>query len=103
MVDAGEGGVVRDGLERRPGSVPVRGGRHFPAELYGRLVDPSLAAALLHEGVFGEVGVTGSDADEGVAWGRGFLSTLLGHFFHAVVVSQGDDLCGGERAALSWG
>lgn len=97
VVDAGEGGVVRDGLERRPGSVAVRGGGHFPAELDGGLVDASLGTALPHQGILGEVRVTGSHTDQGVAWGGGFPSALPGHFFHTVVVGQGDNLCGGKR------
>ena len=103
MADASEWRVVSDGFKRRPGSIPIRGGCDFPAELYRRLVDPSLAAAFLHDRVLGEVGVTRSDTDERIAWGRGFLSTVLGHFFHPVVISQGDDLYGCKTAAFAWG
>lgn len=101
MVDASERCVVSDGFKRRPGSAPVRGGCDFPAEPYRRLVDPSLAAAFLHDRVLGEVRVTRSDADERVARGRGFLSTVLGHFFHPVVIGQGDDLYGRTTAAFA--
>lgn len=103
MVDAGEWRVVGDRFKRRPGPVPIRGGCYFPAELYRRLVDPSLAAALLHDRVLGEVRVTGSDTDERVARGRGFLGTILGCFFHTIIISQGDDLYRGKTAAFTRG
>lgn len=92
MVDTGEWRVVGDGLEGRPGPVAVSGGGHFPAELHRRLVDASLNAALLHDSVFGEMGVAGRDADQRVARGGGFLDSLLGNLFHMVIVSKCNDL-----------
>lgn len=92
MVDTGEWRVVGDGLEGRPGPIAISGGGHFPAELHGRLVDASLIAALLHDSVFGEMGVAGRDTDQRVARGGGFLDSLLGNLFHMVIVSKCNDL-----------
>lgn len=102
MVDAGEWCVVSDGFKRWPGPIPICGGCYFPAKLYGRLVDPSLAAALLRDHELGEVRVTGSDTDERIAWRRGFLSTILGGFFHTVIISQGDNLYRCKIGAFAW-
>ena len=94
MVDTGEWRVVGDGLEGRPGPVAISGGGHFPAELHRCLVDASLIAALLHDSIFGEMGVAGRDADQRVARGGGFLDSLLGNLFHMVIVSKCNDLDG---------
>lgn len=92
VVDTGEWRVVGDGLEGRPGPVAISGGGHFPAELHRRLVDASLMAALLHDSIFGEMGVAGRDTDQRVARGGGFLDSLLGNLFHMVIVSKCNDL-----------
>lgn len=92
MVDTGERCVVGDGLEGRAGPVAISRGSHFPAELHGRLVDASLIAALLHDSIFGEMGVAGRDTDQRVARGGGFLDSLLGDLFHMVIISECNDL-----------
>lgn len=99
MVDAGERCVISDGLKGRPGPVAIGGRCHFPAELHRCLVDASLAAAILHDGIPREVGVTGSDTDQGVAWRRGFLDSFLRNLFHMIIVSKGDDLGESSRAS----
>jgi hypothetical protein len=92
VVDTGKWCVVSDRLKGRAGSIAIGGGSHFPAELNGRLVDASLVAALLHDGISGEVGVTRRDTDQWVAWRRGFLDSFLGNLFHVVIVSKCDNL-----------
>ena len=77
MVDAGEWCVISDGLKGRPSPVAIRGRCHFPAELHRCLIDASLAAAILHDGIPREVGVTRSDTDQRVARRRGFLNSFL--------------------------
>lgn len=99
VVDAGERCVISDGLEGRPSPVAIRGRCHFPAELHRCLVDASLAAAILHDGIPREVGVTGSDTDQWVAGRRGFLDAFLWNLFHMIIVSKGDDLEESSRAS----
>ena len=103
MVDTGEWRVVSDGLKGRPGPVAISGGGHFPAELHGRLVDASLTAALLHDGILGEMGVAGGDTDQRVARGGGFLDPLLGNLFHMVIVSKCDNLQRSNKASARGG
>lgn len=99
MVDAGEWRVVSDGLKGRPGPVAISGGGHLPAELHRCLIDASLAATLLHDGVLGEMGVTGGNANQWVAWGGGFLDSFLGNFFYVVIVSKCDNLQRSNKAS----
>lgn len=99
VVDAGERRVVGDGLKGRAGPVAISGGGHFPAELHRGLVDARLAAALLHDGVPGEMGVARGDTDQRVAWGGGFLDSLFGNLFHVVIVSESDNLQRSNKAS----
>lgn len=99
VVDTGEWRVVGDGLKGRAGPVAVGGGGHFPVELHRRLVDAGLAAALLHDGILGEMRVAGGDADQRVAWGGGFLDSFLGNLFHVVIVCKCDNLQRSNKAS----
>lgn len=98
VVDTGEWCVISNGLKGRPSPIAISGGSHFPAELHGCLVDASLATALLHDSIPREVGVTGSDTDQWVAWRWGFLDSFLCNLFHMIIVSKGDDLGESSRA-----
>lgn len=102
VVDASEWRVVCNGFKRWPGSIPIRGGCHFPAELDWRLVDSSFITALLHDGVLGEVQIARRYTDQWIAWWRGFLHTLFGHFLHMVIVCQGNHLQGCKTAEFTW-
>lgn len=99
MVDTGERCIVGDSLKGRPGPVAVGGGSHFPAELHRCLVDASLTAALLHDGILGEMRVTGGDTDQRVAWGGGLLDTVLVNLFYMVIVGQCDNLQRSNKAS----
>lgn len=99
VIDTGEWCVVSDRLKGRPGPVAISGGSHFPAELHGCLVDASLTAAFLHDGILGEMRVTRGDTDQWIAWGGRFLDSFLGNLFHVVIVSKCDNLQKGNKAS----
>lgn len=99
VVDTGEGRAVSDGFKGWPGAVAVRGGGHLPAELHQCLVDTRLAATLPHDGVLREMGVAGGHANQRVAGGRGFLDSLLAHFFYMVIVRKRDNLKRSNKAS----
>lgn len=92
MVDAGVWRCVGDRLERRACSVGVSRSGHFPGEVHFALVDGSLVAALLHDGVFGVMRVAGGHTNQRVTRGRLLLTALFGHLVDVVVVGQGHHL-----------
>lgn len=103
MVDTSEWCVVSDGLKGRPGPIAISGAGHFPAELHRRLVDASLTAAFLHDGILGEMRVTGGDTDQWVAWRGGFLDSFSGNLFYMVIVSKCDNLQRSNNASAQGG
>lgn len=99
MIDTGERRIVRNCFERGSGSISICGGGHFPAELNGGLVDPSLTAALLHHQVLGEARIARGNTDQGVTRRWRLLSSCFGVFFNMVVFRERHHLRGQHMKA----
>lgn len=63
------------------------------------MVDASLAATFLHDGILGEMRVTGGDTNQWVAWGGGLLDSFLGNLFYVVIVGKCNNLKRSNKAS----